>query len=424
MAEAREDIPDRLRMLVFDTSYTSNIIFERGLTQPILARDLDGFFERIWTVQPLDTIFLPPGDRESSGAPRTFEIAPRHVFIAGKLMRFAWPRWAMPLNFFLAQVGLLRLLSRLIRDHRIAIIRAEDSWYCGLLALILARRHRLPLIVGVWGNPAAIRKATGRPLMPRLFRRIWVEEMVERFVLKRADRIIVQNEDNRRFVLSMGAEPRRTRIFRLGNILHPMHFEEPATRPDGRAELAELGLEGSQVLLVISRLETLKRTDHAVKMLAGLGQRCPQAKLLFAGDGSQRSELEHLAAELGVEDRVVFAGNRDQDWLWRVTPRVAAVVSLLTGRSLAEAALAGVPLIAYDADWQGELVATGFSGELVPDLDHEGLARAAERILEDPDYARRMGAGARRKALEMLDPESNSAAQRAEYRELLNETRA
>lgn len=411
-------------MLVFDTSYTSKIIFERGLTQPILARDLDGFFERIWTVQPLDTIFHSATDEQAFGCPRILELAPRHVFVAGKLQRFAWLRWAMRLNFFFAQAGLLRLVSQLIRDHRIAVIRAEDSWYCGLLALILARRHRLPLVVGVWGNPAAIRKATGHPLMPRLFRRIWVEEMVERFVLRRANRVIVQNEDNRRFVLSMGAEPRRTRIFRLGNILHPMHFEEPATRPDGRAELAELGLEGSQVLLVISRLEALKRTDHAVKMLAGLKQRCPQAKLLFAGDGSQRPELEHLAAELGVEDRVVFAGNRDQNWLWRVTPRVAAVVSPLTGRSLAEAALAGVPLIAYDADWQAELVETGVSGELVPDLDDEGLARAAERILKDPDYARRTGAGARRKALEMLNPESNAAAQRAEYRELLEERRA
>ena len=50
-----------------------------------------------------------------------------------------------------------------------------------------------------------------------------------------------------------------------------------------------------------------------------------------------------------VGHRVVFGGNRDQAWLWRVMPHVAAVISPLTGRALAEAALAGVPLIATPA---------------------------------------------------------------------------
>ena len=412
-----------LKMLVFDVSYTSHIILERQLTRPILARDLGGFFEHVWNAQPLDTIFLPPGGPESVGKPQSFELAPRHTFIAGKLERYRWPRVLGLLNFVVAQVGLVRMLSRLIRRERIDLIRSEDPLYCGLIALYLAWRHRLPLVVGVWGNPGAIRAATGRPLMPRLFRRTAIEEAVERFVLRRADRVIVQNEDNRQFVVSMGVKPEHARFFRLGNILHPMHFEEPAERPCGRAELAALGLEGSDVLLVISRLEALKFTDHVVRMMAAMKDSRPNARVLFAGDGTQRAELEALADGLGVRDRIVFAGNRDQTWIWRVMPHVSAVVSPLTGRALAEAALAGVPLIAYDVDWHDELVETGVTGELVEHQDHEALARAAERVLGDPDYAAKLGRNARARVLDMMDPAKNDAQQRAEYLELLAERR-
>ena len=412
---------DALKMLVFDMSYTLQIIRERQLEGPILARDLDGFFAHVWNVHPIDSIFDPAGAPERTGRPEVVPLGPRHTFIRGRMERYRWPRWLKPLNFILAQISLLRMLRRLIRREGIQIIRAEDSWYCGLLALYLARRTRLPLIIGVWGNPGAIRAATGRPLMPRLFRKIWVEEMVERLVLRRADRVIVQNEDNRRFVVSMGVRPDKARLFRLGNIVHPVHFQDPAERPDGRPDLAELGLSDSQVLLIISRLEPLKYNEDAVRALGLVKDSCPRARLLFAGDGSQRDELARLAESLGAGDRVVFAGNRDQHWLARIVPHVSAVICPLTGRALAEAGLGGVPLIAFDIDWHSEVVETGVTGELVPHRDHEAMARAIERVLGDPDNARVLGRNCRARIAEMMDPERLNQIQRAEYLELLAE---
>ncbi|HEY0327421.1 MAG TPA: glycosyltransferase family 4 protein [Allosphingosinicella sp.] len=412
---------DALKMLVFDMSYTLQIIRERQLEGPILARDLDGFFAHVWNVHPIDTIFDPSGSSERSGRPEVVALAPRHTFIRGRMERYRWPRLLKPLNFILAQMSLLRMLRRLIRREGIEVIRAEDSWYCGLLALYLARRTRLPLIIGVWGNPGTIRAATGRPLMPRLFRKIWVEELVERIVLRSADRVIAQNEDNRRFVVSMGVRPEKARLFRLGNIVHPIHFEDPAGREDGKPDLAELGLPDSQVLLIISRLEPLKFNEDAVRALGLVKDSCPRAALLFAGDGSQRAELAKLAESLGVGDRVVFAGNRDQQWLARVVPHVSAVICPLTGRALAEAGLGGVPLIAYDVDWHSEIVESGVTGELVAHRDVEAMARAIERLLGNPDDARRLGSACRARIAEMMDPASLNQIQRGEYLELLTE---
>jgi glycosyltransferase involved in cell wall biosynthesis len=128
--------------------------------------------------------------------------------------------------------------------------------------------------------------------------------------------------------------------------------------------------------------------------------------------------MEALARSLGVADQIILCGNRDQTWLARVLPKVTAVVSPETGRALVEAALAGAPIAAYDTDWQGEIIETGATGELVPFRDHAALATAVERYLDDPDYARRMGANVRRRALDMMDPAVADRAQIELYEEV------
>jgi glycosyltransferase involved in cell wall biosynthesis len=100
-------------------------------------------------------------------------------------------------------------------------------------------------------------------------------------------------------------------------------------------------------------------------------------------------------------------------------PCAAAVVSPITGRSLSEAALAGVPIAAYDIDWQRDLIETGVTGELVPFRSVEGLADSVEKFLTGPDYARRMGRGLRERALDMLDHERLDEHERQQYSALL-----
>lgn len=101
---------------------------------------------------------------------------------------------------------------------------------------------------------------------------------------------------------------------------------------------------------------------------------------------------------------VVFARNVDQDWLSKVIPFGSAVISLLNGTALSEAALGGVPIVAYDMDWQGEVMQTGIRGELVPHLDHADLVDSLERPLKDTEYARIVGAAVRNRIIVMFDP--------------------
>ena len=84
-----------------------------------------------------------------------------------------------------------------------------------------------------------------------------------------------------------------------------------------------------------------------------------------------------------------------------------------------ESALCAAPIVAYDLDWQGDLIRTGKTGELVPYREPVAMAEAVLRLLELPEYARSMGRGARDHALELLDPKRLNDHERAEYAKLL-----
>lgn len=413
----------RRRMLILDPAYTHRMMVERGNASTVTGRDLGGFFDHVWTIHPLSGLVETDAGARV-GPLEAHELAPRHTFVDGKIGRYRWPRVLAPLNFLLAQLQVVRRAMRIVKREQVDIIRSEEAWYCGLMALLIARLTRRPLMVGVWGNPAEMRRSTGTPVMPRLFRKIWIEELVERAVLRSADMVMVQNEDNRRFVLSNGVPEERTAIFRLGNLLHRCHFADVATRSPPIEDLRALGIEeGDQLLLCVSRLAALKLTDHVVAVMGQLKDRHPRAKLLFLGDGPQRPELELQAEALGVGDRVIFAGNRDQQWMANLVPLAAVVVSPLKGRALAEAALGGAPVAAYDLDWHGELIVSGETGELVPARDVDALADAVDRLLSDPVRARRLGENVRRATIEMMDPDRVDEAQRLVYEQVLSKRR-
>jgi hypothetical protein len=79
-----------------------------------------------------------------------------------------------------------------------------------------------------------------------------------------------------------------------------------------------------------------------------------------------------------------------------------------------------VPIVAYDVDWQSELIQTGKTGELVPNLDWKKMADAVEHLLADPKYARSMGDAVRNRALKMMNPAMLNQHERETYLSLFD----
>jgi glycosyltransferase involved in cell wall biosynthesis len=409
---------NRPAMLVIDSSYTLPAIRRLGIEQSVFARDLDGFFRHVWSVHPFGDV-AEAGTPSGSGAPEFHELNERHSFVQARPGRFRTLARLFPLNFLLGQASLFRRLTRLVRNEHIAVIRVGDPLYIGLFGWMLAKRNRVSLVIRINGNNDKARASTGKPIFPRLLRTIAVEKAIERFVLKRADLVVAPNQDNVDFAVANGADPRRVSIFRYGNLLAPAHLKDPAERRIDETLFGRLGVKKGRYLLCVSRLEEIKFPDDAIRVLAAVRGADHDVKLLLAGEGPIRLLLEALAQQLGVTDHVIFAGNLAQDALAQLYACSAAVISPLTGRALSEAALGAAPIVAYDLDWQGDLIQTGVTGELVPFRDVDAMTAAAVKLLDDPHYARKMGDAVRSQALEMLDPVKLNAHERATYVKLL-----
>ncbi|MEP7221253.1 MAG: glycosyltransferase [Novosphingobium sp.] len=408
----------RRALLVLDAAYTLEMIRERGLEPSITCRDLDGFFDHVFSVHPFATLLTSPAWTPRYGRQVWHELAPRHSFIEGKVGRFAWLARLFPVNFLIAQAGLFVMLARLIRRENVAVIRVGDPLYLGLFGLALKAVTGRPMLIRINGNNDKVRASTGKPMYPRFFRSTALEEKVERFVLPRADVIAAPNQDNVDFAVRGGASADHATIFRYGNLLAPEHRTPPDQRGTDAALFQRLGIEPGRYMLCIGRLGAVKFPDDAVRVLAGVVAQGHDVKLFFAGDGDMRATLQAQAAEAGVGDRLVIGGNQDQRALAQLNAHCALVLSPLTGRALSESALGGAPIVAYDLDWQGDLVRDGETGALVPFRDVAAMTAAAAAMLADRPRARQLGLAARDRALAMLDPEVLDAHERDTYTRL------
>ena len=141
-------------------------------------------------------------------------------------------------------------------------------------------------------------------------------------------------------------------------------------------------------------------------------QRYPDAQLVLTHDGPLRGELERLVAELGLRN-VELRGKVSQqetpavlDWadIYLTSPNLDCMPG-----SLLECYAAGLPLAATAAGGIPYIVDDGRTGLLVPPDDHEELAAAALRLLEEEGLATRL-ARAGREELAKYDWDRNVRA--------------
>ena len=402
------------KLLVIDTSFSYQAILERGLKGSLTCRDLDGYFEHVWSVHPFASLVTTSEWTPKFGSPISYSVALKHTFIEGKLGRFSFLKKLPTINFLLSQIGLIFFLNRLIRREKISVIRVGDPLYLGLLGYGLSKLTGIPFVVRVGANNEKIRLTTGTGIMPRFFKTINQERMVERFVLSRANLVAGANMDNLQFAIENGAKQANCTLFRYGNLIDAVHYVEPKVRP-----MANEIFTHGMFLLCIARLELVKKVDDVVRVLALVRNAGFDIKALLVGDGRERDKLELLAHNLGVFEHLIFCGNKDQLWLSCTISKASVVVSPHTGRALTEAALGAAPIAAYEIDWQPELIETGLTGEIVPYGDWKSLANSTIKLLSDRQYALNMGKNVRAKVLEMMNPEKLNQHERNQYTRLL-----
>jgi poly(glycerol-phosphate) alpha-glucosyltransferase len=149
--------------------------------------------------------------------------------------------------------------------------------------------------------------------------------------------------------------------------------------------------------IMITRLVTVKRVDHAIRAWQKVVQSLPGAKLDIYGDGPEKDQLQDLIHSLELEDKVTLHGYLENAREQARTAICHILTSSYEGQSLAiaEAMALGCPSISYEISYgPPEMISDGLSGLLVPSGDIDSLASAIVKILGDQKLASKLSAEA------------------------------
>jgi len=171
---------------------------------------------------------------------------------------------------------------------------------------------------------------------------------------------------------------------------------------------ADLG--PAPAMVFAGRLEAMKNVDVFIAAAAQL----PEVRVIVCGIGPRRAQLEHLAAELRIDDRVCFTGHtRD---IWPIVKGAALFVSLSdfegSPNAVLEAFAAGTPALLSDIAAH-RAIAGDTSAYFAPLRDVEATAAAMRQALAD-----RGEAAARARNARLRVASQSSAAMADAYEEL------
>jgi glycosyltransferase involved in cell wall biosynthesis len=165
-------------------------------------------------------------------------------------------------------------------------------------------------------------------------------------------------------------------------------------------------------MLFVGRVVYQKGLDLLLEALAGL--RHIPWEVVVAGDGSQREPLSSRARDLGLAERIRFAGWLRGDEILQAYREANLFVfpSRHEGmpNAVLEAMAAGLPVIASRIAGNEELVVHGETGALVPSEDPGALQQALAALLPDSRHRAAMGAAGRKRVEERYTWDQVAAA--------------
>jgi glycosyltransferase involved in cell wall biosynthesis len=192
-----------------------------------------------------------------------------------------------------------------------------------------------------------------------------------------------------------------------GRHIHKIHLgvrlpDRGSVQGSGAPIKRSLGWEGNPTVGIVGRLEPWKGQEIFLRAAAQLAEVRADIRFMVVGgailgwEGSYPDDLRRLAADLGIADRVHFAGHQADvhPWYDALDVVVHASFGEPFGLVLVEAMALGKPLIATNLGGPLEIIEDGTSGLLVPPGDPERLAEAVERILADRGLASTLSRGA------------------------------
>ncbi len=148
--------------------------------------------------------------------------------------------------------------------------------------------------------------------------------------------------------------------------------------------------ENTKVLGTVSRLSAIKNHRLFLRTLKRLTAMGRDMKLIIVGDGPERASLEQFTRELGVQDAVIFTGERLDAVRFFSLFDIFVLPSLSEGISMTilEGMVSNTPVIASNVGGNNELITDGVNGFLFESENLDGLVQTILRVADHPEDAR------------------------------------
>jgi L-malate glycosyltransferase len=279
-------------------------------------------------------------------------------------------------NFFQILSGARRFL-----EHKEIQVLHSHRYKENLLAALLARRRHIPVhVVSKHGAPEPFTGWRG----------------FKQGVLQAVDRWVMRNQTD--CVISVSDEL-RTQLVRYlpEDKVVTIHNGIDEDRVFSRLSTAEakqyLGLPGEcMVIGTAGRLDPVKRLDIFLDAVKQIDSIRPDMRFVIAGEGTEERELRSLAHRLGLQDRLLFLGHRDDVYDVLRALDIFVLCSDHEGLPMAllEALYLGVPVVARPVGGVAEVIRNGTNGLCVMSAAPSDLAGVCLDLLSDPSRRSRL----------------------------------
>jgi L-malate glycosyltransferase len=261
-----------------------------------------------------------------------------------------------------AQLALVRHMRR----HGVDVAHAFD-FYTNLMLIPAARLAGVPVI------------GSHRQLGDLLTR---AQFKVQYWMFRWCDRVVCNSRAAADALIAAGLPDEKLAI--IPNGLAEQAFAEHAPALPREPGVVRIGM--------IARMNSAVKNHPAfLQAAARLVKQHAAVEFVLVGDGPLRLGLEALAAELGIADKVLFAGERHDIPAMLASLDVSVLISSSESLSnvILESMAAGVPVVATQVGGNPELVKDGETGTLVPAGDEARLVEALAQLIRDAEARRR-----------------------------------
>lgn len=325
------------------------------------------------------TLVLTIDEVDGNKIQETAGVIRRALLLNSKML---WPKW----------LPLLWQIWKIVRQNKIKLIQVGQILPVGTAVYILNIFFKIPYMVYCHGMDVML--AAQSPRKKRLARKI----------LKNAEFVVANSDFTKDKILEYGVRPQNVIV------VHPCPNMK-LRRKVAPEEIDELknkyGLQNKKIILTTGRLVERKGHDVVLGALHKLRESVPNAYYIIIGEGPKKEAVRQMIKILKLEDSVSLVGKVSDYELaaWYEVCDIFVMISRQLkdedaegfGIVYLEANMFGKPVIAGKSGGAAEAVLDDETGILVEPTNPHEIISAMERLLKNPEEAKRLGENGRQR---------------------------